>query len=142
MLHKCKLFIFVLTLGNGQNTNLKLVTKNQAENRCKNDILMVTLSKELFIDTIEAVRLQIVQDAGYSENLAEVLNLGEDGVPLYDNTRLIHAILSLLHIYFPRTEDFCPIEHYMFEMNFGKIGGSDFVSPEDLWYELTKNKGL
>jgi hypothetical protein len=101
---------------------------------------MTLITKELFVEVIESVRIQLVQDAEYSNNLANVLKLGEDGVPVYNNTLLIRSLLKLLQVYFPKKDGFCAIEHYMFEINFGNVGTEqDLITIDDLWYELTKN---
>lgn len=101
---------------------------------------MTLITKDLFVEVVESVRIQLVQDAEYSNNLADVLKLGEDGVPVYNNALLIKSLLKLLQVYFPKQDGFCAIEHYMFEINFGNIGTEqDLITLDDLWYELTKN---
>lgn len=99
------------------------------------------IGKALFIDSIEAVRLQVSYDMAKAEAMAGVLNVDDSPVPLYDNSLLIKAIISLLRESFPVDADsFCEIDHYCFDMNFGKIGEEEVVTPEGLWDKLNADK--
>lgn len=100
---------------------------------------MGILSKEVFMSAIESVREQMYQDNKHAVAVAEIFNT--DGINVYDNSRLIKTAVSLLQVYFPRDKDgFCEIEHYCFDMNFGKIGNDVLITPEDLWDRLSNKK--
>lgn len=99
------------------------------------------IGKALFIESIEAIRLQMAYDTAKSEALAEVLNMDEATFPLYDNSLLIKAVINLLRASFPRDANgFCEIDHYCFDMNFGKISKQELITPEDLWDRLNSDK--
>ena len=91
------------------------------------------ISKELFVSSIEAIRLQLAEDKINSSIVAEVF--GAKDFCLYDNDKLINAIVDLLAVDFDRNE----IEHYCFVLNFGKISDEeDFESNEELYDRLSK----
>jgi len=99
------------------------------------------IGKELFIDSIEAIRLQMAYDVAKSEAMEEALNIDEYSIPLYDNSRLIRNIINHLRVSFPvDANGFCDIDHYCFDMNFGKIGEEEAITPEDLWRRLTNEE--
>ena len=94
---------------------------------------MNTLPKDVFISTIESLQLQVSRDVDASNAISKVF--ATDAV--YDNSLLIMATIKLLQVFFPKDENgFCEIEHYCFDMNFGKIGSDDLITPEDLWDRL------
>lgn len=99
---------------------------------------MGMITKELFISTIETLRLQFHYDIQQAQTLSAALNVVEENIPTYNNTSLIKSIISLLQVHFPPKKGFCIIEHYCFEMNFGKIGESLLITVENLWYEVNK----
>lgn len=101
---------------------------------------MSLLSKELFISTIESIRLQYVQDVEYSNAVSTVFNISDGVVPPYNNSLLIKSLVSLLQFHFPRVDGHCAIEHYMFDLNFGRISHEkEVITIEDLWYQITKD---
>ncbi|MGL4971636.1 MAG: hypothetical protein ACRC6H_00685 [Culicoidibacterales bacterium] len=96
---------------------------------------MVSLQKSHFIATIEAIRMQLHKDLSYADAVSLIFNT--DSIGPYDNSLLVKQLISHLQIFFPRDKDgFCEIEHYCFDMNFGKIGDQELVTVEDLWYRL------
>jgi len=96
------------------------------------------MNKTLFINTIEAIRLQMADDKNYSFLLGELL---KSEVGLYDNSKLIKSLLDVLHIHFPKDENgFSEIEHYCFDLGFGKIGEDEYLSVDDLWCRVTSPK--
>ncbi|TDD77155.1 hypothetical protein [Flavobacterium caseinilyticum] len=99
---------------------------------------MVGITIDSFILLIEAIRLQILKDRNNAVTLAEIFN--SDGMNPYDNSILIKAIISFLQTHFPKQDGFCMIEHYCFEMNFGKIGEELIITVEALWHDLNKNQ--
>lgn len=99
------------------------------------------IGKALFIDSIEAIRLQMAYDTAKAEAMSDVLNIDEVTIPLYDNSMLIKAIINLLRESFPvDSTGFCEIDHYCFDMNFGKIGEEEVIAPENLWNRLTRSE--
>lgn len=101
---------------------------------------MGLITQEAFTSLIEAVRLQTLKDRSNAITLAEMFN--SDGINPYDNSILITAIVSHLQLHFPKKDNHCEIEHYMFDMNFGKVGENEVVTIEDLWYRLNNPNGL
>lgn len=100
---------------------------------------MGILFKEVFISAVESIREQMQQDNKHAASIAEIFNT--DGINTYDNSKLVKTAISLLQVQFPRDkEGFCEIEHYCFDMNFGKIGNDILVTPEDLWDRLHNEK--
>ena len=105
-----------------------------------NEKTMGLITQEAFTALIEAVRLQTLKDRTNAITLGEVFNT--DGINPYDNSILIKAIVSHLQLYFPKKDNHCEIEHYMFDMNFGKCGDKELITIEDLWFRLNNQKGL
>jgi len=98
---------------------------------------MNLLPKEIFISTLDCLREQTLKDIDASIAISKVF--ATDAV--YDNSLLIRATIKLLQVFFPKSENgFCEIEHYIFDMNFGKIGSDDLITSEDLWDRLNKDK--
>lgn len=94
---------------------------------------MSQITKEIFISTIESLREQSFRDISASNAISKVF----DTDALYDNSLVIRATIKLLQVFFPKDENgFCEIEHYCFDMNYGKIEGMDLISAEDLWDRL------
>lgn len=80
------------------------------------------ITKELFCETIENIRQQIINDKNNYRT---------------HNYVLIKSIMDLLRVHFPKDNDgFCHIQHYCFWMNFGKLGDEQLITPEDLYDEL------
>lgn len=103
----------------------------------QNERPMVVITKDAFISLIEAVRLQTLKDRSNAIALSEMFN--SDGMNPYDNSILVKAIISFLQLQFPKKDGHCDIEHYMFDMNFGKMGDQELITPEDLWFQLNQH---
>lgn len=101
---------------------------------------MPLLSKELFISTIESIRLQVNHDVSHSNTIQEVFKVQDGVIPTYDNSLLIRSLVLLLQHHYPKKDNHCAIEHYMFETNFG-WGSTDgeLITIEDLWYQINKD---
>lgn len=98
---------------------------------------MNTLTKELFISTIESLQEQVCKDIAASNAISQVF----DTDAVYDNSLLVKALIKLLQVYFPKDENgFCEIEHYCFDMNFGKIQDQELITAEDLWDRINETK--
>lgn len=95
---------------------------------------MNMISKEQFISAIESMRVQTALDYNNSYQIGKIF--GCDAVGGYNNSLLIKSIISLLWNYFPKRDGFCEIEHYCFDLNFGKNGEEELITPEDLWNRL------
>ena len=100
-------------------------------------------NKKLFIESIEALKKQIVYDQKVCDTMSEIF----DGFCIYDNGAVINQLIKVLaEIYGDKSEW---IEYYIYELDFGKQWKKDSVSqdgnniplktPEDL-YNLITNK--
>ena len=98
---------------------------------------MNLLPKEIFVSVIESLREQSCRDIEASIAMNKVFATDA----LYDNSLLIKSTIKLLQLFFPKAENgFCEIEHYCFEMNFGKIQGQELITTEDLWDRLNTDR--
>jgi hypothetical protein len=87
------------------------------------------ISKEVFVQVIENLHQQYLQDKEYVEGISSVFGID---MPLYDNSHLLKSSLELLRLFFPKDEDgFCDIEFYCYVCEFGKIG--DVKDADELW---------
>jgi hypothetical protein len=103
----------------------------------ENEYIMKNLPKDVFVSSIESIRLQTHKDIVNADYIGKVFHT--DTIATYDNSSLVKVIIALLQVHFPKDENgFCEIEHYCFDMNFGKISGQEVITPEDLWYQLNK----
>jgi hypothetical protein len=101
---------------------------------------MGMLSLEKFVDVIEAIHGQAMLDKCNAEMINQVFNGSFSG---YDNTAVIKSNIMLLQEWFPRdTNGHCEIEHYCFELNFGKASEDVLITPEDLYFKLTEGKSV
>lgn len=87
------------------------------------------ISKEVFVEVIEHLHQQYLQDKEYVEGISSVF--GTD-MPFYDNSHLLKSSLELLRVFFPKDEEgFCEIELFCYVCDFGKIG--EIKDAEELW---------
>jgi hypothetical protein len=100
---------------------------------------MGNITKAMFVSTVEAIKQQMAYDIDQQYSLSTVLKVETSQFPLYDNSILIKALILLLQIYFPKEEGFCEIEHYCFDLNFGKISETEYMSIDKLWELLTSS---
>ena len=102
---------------------------------------MVLLTREHFVSTIDAIRMQLHKDYAYADAVSSLFNT--DSIGPYDNSLLVKQLISLLQMYFPRDkEGFCDIEHYCFELNFGKCSDQELITAEDLYYRLISKEDI
>ena len=102
---------------------------------------MGMITEEIFINTIETLRLQFQYDIQQAQALSVALKVVDDNIPTYNNYPLVKSIISLLQIHFPKDSNgFCMIEHFCFELNFGKVGDQELITINHLWFELNKNQ--
>jgi len=95
------------------------------------------MDKNLFVSTINSIREQMEYDLAYSAVVAEAFKA--ENASVYDNSLLIKSIIRLLQIHFPPKNNHCEISFYCFECNFGKFGDTDYLSPEQLYDQLTNS---
>jgi hypothetical protein len=99
-----------------------------------NGITDVRITKSLFVEIIEDMRVQHYYDKSYSQSVSELF--GMEASVLYDNSKYLSSLMKLLRLHFPIDGDgFCDIEHYCFFLDFGKCG-DDYESPEELYDRL------
>jgi hypothetical protein len=99
---------------------------------------MSILTLEIFTSIIESIRLQLEKDKENAYGISNLFKVDESCVPPYDNSLLIKSLVSLLQIHFPKSDGHCEIEHFMFDMNFGKMGDQELVTIENLWDRLNE----
>ncbi|MDO6737070.1 hypothetical protein Q4548_04270 [Wenyingzhuangia sp. 2_MG-2023] len=92
----------------------------------------MNLTKEVFVDIITTIKNQHDYDLFKSEKLSEILNCD---TTIYDNSRLINSFFKILHQKFPPGKDFCSIQHFCYELDFGRrLEPTKTI--EQLWEEL------
>lgn len=93
------------------------------------------INKEDFCLAITSIEEQVYKDKTNSTLLQEVFSINEEFI--YDNSLLIKQIINLLSIWFDKED----LEHYCFDLNFGKpsIDG-DFETVEQFYDRLTIKK--
>jgi hypothetical protein len=99
------------------------------------------MTKETFVIAVEALHQQSIKDQERASALAAIL--GYEDVVLYDNSALVKAVIRLLQEEFPRIDGHCEIEHYCFELGFGRYHEQKGFSAAELWEQLCLdyNKG-
>ena len=91
------------------------------------------ITKELFVETINAMMVQVKTDIKNAELIQEAFN-SEFSI-LYDNSRILNALINLLAVYFDKAE----LEFYIYQLDFGKLG-EEYLSPEDFYDQLVNQK--
>lgn len=95
------------------------------------------ITEQFFTHIIDTVEAQMRYDVEQSDSLSSVLKIEEGAVPVYDNSRVIRLALDFLHLFFPKDENgFSCIEHYCFDLNFGKSLDGPVKTSKDLYHEL------
>lgn len=100
------------------------------------------ISKETFVEAIEAIRTQLLSN-DLSESLFRIrLSKSKDNVKYYDTIKLVRSTIRLLELFFPKDENgFSEIEHYIFYCNFGKENiDAEYEPPSRLYDRLIKNQ--
>jgi hypothetical protein len=97
------------------------------------------IDKLIFCEVIENLRQQIYFDRKIGSVIKEAF--GSEGACSYNDDLAVKAIMKLLQIFFPKDEHgFCEIEHYCFDIECGKIGEKELITPEDLYDRLMSTK--
>lgn len=101
----------------------------------------INITKELFIESINQIELQHRHDQKCSEAFKMILP--NDYLSCYDNHWLQNQLVSVLQIAMNDNHEHSWIEHYMWELDFGRknkelqviINESNFKleTPEHLW---------
>ena len=93
------------------------------------------IPKELFCSIMEKLRVQMYLDQKNGEAIQEIFGCGSRCS--YNDDLLVQAIMELLHFHFPKDEEgFSRIEHYVFYLEFGKVGSKEIIPAEDLYEAL------
>ncbi len=95
-------------------------------------------NESTFVATINVLREQYEFDASYSELFSKVLSA--EGVPAYDNSKLVNHLFKLLQEQFPPRDGVCEIERYCWDLDFGYVDGVQLISPSDLYHSLMSGK--
>lgn len=91
------------------------------------------MEKQVFIDTIEAIRLQDEHDEKCVKALSKVFNAFESNL-FYKNHWLQNALVRLLQIEFDDNNSQSWIEYFLWEINFGKKESK--ITIDDNFFEL------
>lgn len=101
--------------------------------------MTITISKELFIESINEIEKQLIHDRNCSK--AFQIILPNDYVSGYDNNLILNQLIKLLKV--SVGEDYGWIDYFIFDLNFGRdydqskvfIAGKPLKlkTPEDLW---------
>ena len=106
------------------------------------------MTKELFIETIEAIKKQRDHDAKCHDAFSVLLP--NDYVSGYDHHWILNQITKLLQVSTGQNGPNCWIEYYMWECDFGRNDIADSVTiqgkpiplrtSEDLWNLINRNE--
>lgn len=112
----------------------------------------MNITKELFLESIEALKAQSEHDKKCSEAFEVILP--HDHVSLYDNDRVVGQLVKILKVLtedsHPNFDDGSPgwIDYYIYDLEFGEkyrpgsvsVAGEDYElkTPEDLWNLLNE----
>lgn len=111
----------------------------------KNKNKKPTISKDLFFETIDIIKRQMIIDDEYCDSLSKVFP--DSFIRGYDNNLIINQLVKMLKFATNDTEN---IEYFIYELDFGKNWTIDSVTDENgkhikmktvnqLWSYLCKN---
>lgn len=90
------------------------------------------IDKITFCDVLEKLRTQMYLDKKNGDAIQEMFGCGSRCS--YNDNLLVQAIMSLLHIHFPKDVDgFSRLEHYVFFCEFGKFDSKELLEVGDLY---------
>lgn len=78
------------------------------------------LSKELFIETIEAIKKQYEHDINCSQIISKVYSNGFEANLMYENHYIMNQLIKLLQVAFNDETEYSMIEYFLWELDFGK----------------------
>ena len=87
------------------------------------------MTKELFIESIDAIEKQYRHDQECSEAFRVILP--DDHISLYDNHRLNNQLTKVLQIAMDDENKDSWIEYYMWELDFGKDWKKGYITIKD-----------
>lgn len=87
------------------------------------------ITKKLFVEVIESMRVQYIQDVINKDLLIDLEQ--KEAYFIYDNSILYNQIINLLSLWFDRND----LTHFCFVCDFGKL---DDTSIEDFYEQLNK----
>jgi hypothetical protein len=87
------------------------------------------ITKKLFVEVIESMRVQYIQDVINKDLLIDLEQ--KEAYFIYDNAILYNQIINLLSLWFDRND----LTHFCFVCDFGKL---DDTSIEDFYEQLNK----
>lgn len=96
------------------------------------------ITKEHFVSVLDALQEQYLLDKKNADVLGLMFKTEVDGA--YDNSLLSNAILGLLREYFPKEDGHCEIEHWAYQLQFGKYG-EEYEDAGQLYDRLQHEKG-
>ena len=89
-------------------------------------------TKNEFLEIIKALQDQQDIDIYKADSIGKAIGCT---LHTYDNSRLVNQLFKTLHKQFPPKNDFCDIQHFCYELNFGRAL-SPVKTIEQLWEEL------
>lgn len=92
------------------------------------------ISKETFIDTLQVMQGQLLDNSVKAELLTEAFGVELINIPNGDV--LATQIIKLLQLYFPPIDNFCEIEHFCFGCDFGNFDDCDYMDSGELYDKL------
>lgn len=90
------------------------------------------ITKIDFLDIITAIKDQHDNDLEKAKKTSDAF---ECDLSPYDSSRLVNQLFKLLHKQFPPENNFCSIQHFCFELDFGRLA-TPIKTTEQLWEEL------
>lgn len=97
---------------------------------------MKLFNQSEFKEILTAIKEQIEYDKDRVHKLSAIY--GADVMPS-DNSRLLNTLFKILHKQFPPEGDFCPIQTFCFDLDFGSGLETKQDPIDDLWEELNKD---
>lgn len=77
------------------------------------------LSRELFIETIEAIKKQYEHDINCSQIISKVYSNGFEANLMYENHYIMNQLVKLLQVAFNDETEHSMIEYFLWELDFG-----------------------
>lgn len=98
------------------------------------------MTKELFLESIEALRLQSEHDSECSKAFRVILR--NDHVSGYDNHWLANQLIKLLQVEFNDDHKDSWIEYYIYDLEFGKLYHEGCVTDNGTNIDLSNSDKL
>lgn len=89
-----------------------------------------------FTSIIETIQTQLNSDNDYAKNLGEALGVE---INPYNNSLLVNLLVDVIGSWFEnKTDVISKVNHFMYDMNFGRLNGKSLVTIEDTWIWINK----